>query len=492
MINTETHKLVDFTELKMYVNGEWMAATDGKTFSITNPSTGKVVADVPKGGHDETQQAIAAAEQAFKSWSKLTAIERAKYLLKIRDLMHKYKDQLAEIMSLEMGKPFTESQGEVDFAASYLEWFAEEGRRIYGEVIPASAPDKRLTVIRQPIGVVAAITPWNFPLAMITRKVGPAMAAGCTSIVKPAAQSSISAIAFAKLVNMAGVPHGVINIVTGSPGPISDAIFENPIVRKVSFTGSTEVGKLLVTKSANQLKRLSLELGGHAPFIVFEDADLELASAGAVFSKFKNTGQTCVCSNRIYVQRSVIEKFSDIFVKKVQELKVGNSIDPSVQMGPLVSQNGIEKVEKHVKDALNKGAKLLNGGKRLEGELSDGLFYEPTVLGEVNTDMLITNEETFGPVAPIIPFDTEEEVLQHANSTEYGLAAYFYTQDISRAVRVSEALEFGIIGMNDANPTVAQAPFGGMKESGMGREGGHQGLDEYLEDKYISMRIQTK
>ncbi|MDR6747586.1 succinate-semialdehyde dehydrogenase/glutarate-semialdehyde dehydrogenase [Bacillus pumilus] len=485
----KVNSLVELEKLKMYVNGEWTAALDGKTFSITNPSTGQIIAQAPKGGHQETKLAIEAADHAFKSWSKLTANERAHYLLKLYDLMHEYQDQLAEIISLEMGKPFTEAKGEVAFAASYLQWFAEEGRRIYGETIPASAVNKRLMVIRQPIGVVAAITPWNFPLAMMTRKVGPAMAAGCTSVVKPAGQSPISAIAFGKLVEMAGVPKGVVNIVTGASGPISDEIFENPTVRKISFTGSTEVGKLLVTKSAAQLKRLSLELGGHAPFIVFEDADLEAAVTGAVESKFRNTGQTCVCANRIYVQSSVIDKFSELFVEKVKALKVGNSIDPSVQVGPLVSPESLEKVEEHVNDAVSKGARLLYGGQRLKGELSEGLFYEPTILGEVNSNMLITSEETFGPVAPIIPFETEEEVVRYANSTEYGLAAYFYTENLSRSVRVSEALEFGIIGMNDAVPAVAQAPFGGIKESGMGREGGHQGLDEYLEEKYISMGI---
>nr|WP_117017608.1 NAD-dependent succinate-semialdehyde dehydrogenase [Aeribacillus pallidus] len=473
----------------MYVNGEWIEAKDGKTISVMNPSTGKTIANVPNGGRFETRQAIEAAEHAFKSWSKLTANDRAQYLLKLRDLMHEYKDELAEIVSLEMGKPITEAKGEVVFAASYLEWFAEEGRRIYGETIPASVPNKRLLVIRQPIGVVAAITPWNFPLAMMTRKLGPALASGCTGIVKPAKQSPISAIAFCKLVEMAEIPRGVINLVIGNAGPISDEIFENPIVRKISFTGSTEIGKLLVTKSASQLKRLSLELGGHAPFIVFEDADLEAAASGAVASKFRNTGQTCVCANRIYVQRSVLDKFSEIFVKKVQALKVGNSLDPSVQVGPLVSSEGLEKVEEHVHDALAKGARVLCGGQRIGGELSEGLFYEPTVLAGVNTDMLITKEETFGPVAPIIPFDTEEEVIQYANNTEYGLAAYFYTQNISRAVRVSEALEFGIVGLNDSIPAVAQAPFGGVKESGIGREGGHHGIDEYLEVKYISMGV---
>jgi succinate-semialdehyde dehydrogenase/glutarate-semialdehyde dehydrogenase len=483
----KTKSLVDLTKLKMYVNGEWIAAQSGETFAVTNPSTGKVVAHVPNGGRYETKQAIAAAEKAFKTWSKITANERAKYLLKLYDLMHEYKDQLAEIMSLEMGKPFTEAQGEVGFAASFLEWFAEEGRRIYGEMIPASVPNKRLMVIRQPVGVVAAITPWNFPLAMMTRKLGAAMAAGCTGIVKPAEHSPISAFAFSKLVEMAGIPAGVINVVTGDAESISDEIFGSPIVRKISFTGSTEVGKLLIRKSADQVKRLSLELGGHAPFIVFEDADLEVAAAGAVASKFRNTGQTCVCANRIYVQRSVIEKFSKIFVEKVKALKVGNSIDPSVQVGPLVNYDGLAKVEEHVNDAVAKGARILCGGQRPGGDLSHGSFYEPTVLTEVSEDMLIVNEETFGPVAPLILFDTEEEVIQHANNTQYGLAAYFYTQNISRAVRVSEALEFGIIGMNDAIPSVAQAPFGGMKESGIGREGGHQGLDEYLEDKFISM-----
>jgi succinate-semialdehyde dehydrogenase / glutarate-semialdehyde dehydrogenase len=489
MLKTEKNRLVLFNDLKMFVNGEWTNAENGNTFQVKNPSNGKVVAEVPNGGRYETQQAIAAAETAFKTWSKLTANERAKHLLTLKDLMLEYQDELAEIMSLEMGKPIVEAAGEVVFAASYLEWFAEEGRRIYGETIPASSPNKRLSVIRQPIGVVAAITPWNFPLAMMTRKVGPALAAGCTCIVKPASQSPISALAFGKLVEIAGIHKGVVNVVTGGSGPISDEIFENKTLRKISFTGSTEVGKLLVTKSASQLKRLSLELGGHAPFIVFEDADLEAAAAGAVASKFRNTGQTCVCANRIYVQRSVIDKFSELFVKNVQALNVGNSIESNVQIGPLVSQDGLSKVEEHVNDAVEKGAKILCGGKRLEGELSEGFFFEPTILSNVNKKMLVTKEETFGPVAPIIPFDTEEEVIEQANDTDYGLAAYFYTNDINRSVRVSEALEFGIIGLNDAVPAVAQAPFGGIKESGMGREGGHQGIADYLEEKYISMGI---
>ncbi|MDM5338547.1 NAD-dependent succinate-semialdehyde dehydrogenase [Fictibacillus enclensis] len=490
MLTTES--LVEFEQMKMFIDGEWKDAENTNTISVVNPSTGKTIGQIPNGGRSETRNAIEAAERAFKMWSNLTANERGDYLLKLRDLMHDNKQQLAEIMSMEMGKPFSEGQGEVVYAASFLAWFAEEGRRIYGETIPASSTNKRLIVTRQPVGVVAAITPWNFPLAMMTRKLGPALAAGCTGIVKPAKQSPISALAFAKLAELAGIPKGVINVVTGESGPIADEIFENKTVRKISFTGSTEIGKLLVSKSAAQLKRLSLELGGHAPFIVFEDADLELAATGAVASKYRNTGQTCVCANRVYVHRSVMERFSEILIQKVKELKVGNSLESGVQVGPLVSKEGLSKVEEHVKDALEKGARLLCGGRRMDGELADGNFYEPTVLTDVNRTMLVTREETFGPVAPLIPFDSEEEVLSEANDTDYGLAAYFYTENLSRAIRVSEALEFGIIGMNDAVPAVPQAPFGGMKESGIGREGGHQGLDEYLEDKFISLSFQTK
>jgi succinate-semialdehyde dehydrogenase / glutarate-semialdehyde dehydrogenase len=489
MTHVIENKLLDFNELKMFIDGQWVDAKNQETFSITNPSTNETIANIPKGGRYETKKAIEAADQAFKSWSKLTALQRAKYLLKLRDLMFEYEDSLAEIMSIEMGKPYNESLGEVAFSASYLEWFAEEGKRVYGETIPASAPDKRISVLRQPIGVVAAITPWNFPLAMFARKVAPALAAGCTTIVKPASQSPMTALAFGKLVEMAGIPNGVVNIVTGSSGPISDELFENEVVKKISFTGSTEVGKELVKKSAFQLKRLSLELGGHAPFIVFEDADLEEAAAGALASKFRNTGQTCVCANRIYVHRSVIDEFSELFVNKVQELKVGNSLDKTNQVGPLVNGKAVKKVASQVEDALNKGAKLLTGGKKPEGDLAKGFFYEPTVLCDVNHDMKITYEETFGPIAPLIPFDTEEEVIQYANNTQYGLAAYFYTRDIDRATRVSEALDFGVIGLNDAIPTVAQAPFGGWKESGIGREGGHQGISEYLEEKFISRKV---
>lgn len=485
-----TESLINFTDLHMYVNGEWIGAEDGTVLTVINPSTNEIVGQVPNGARHEANQAIRAAEAAFPLWAKCTAYERAGYLLKLKGLMMQYKEELARIMSTEMGKPYTEALGEVAYAANFLEWFAEEGRRLYGETIPPSVPNKRLMVIRQPIGVVAAITPWNFPLAMITRKLGPALAAGCTGVVKPAEKSPISAIAFAKLVERAGFPKGVINIVTGHYGAITEEIFEHPAVKKVSFTGSTQVGKQLVAKSAPQLKKLSLELGGHSPFIVFDDADLELAAAGAVASKFRNAGQTCICANRIFVQRAVLDQFTERFVQKTQSLHIGNSLDPGVQVGPLVSSAGLAKVERHVHDAVAKGAQVICGGQRLSrGELANGLFYAPTVLTDVTAEMMIMHEETFGPVAPIIPFDTEEEAIRMANDTEYGLAAYFYTQNISRSIRVSEALNFGTIGLNDAIPAVPQAPFGGMKHSGMGREGGHQGLAEYVEEKMISIGV---
>lgn len=482
--------LINFSDLKMYINGEWVGSYSDSKLTVTNPSTGEVVGEVPNGGRKETKQAIQAAEAAFPLWARLTAYERADYLMKLKGLMLEYKDELAKLMSTEMGKPVTEAAGEIVYASNFLGWFAEEGRRVYGETIPASVANKRLMVIKQPIGVTAAITPWNFPLAMITRKLGPALAAGCTGVVKPAEKSPISAIAFAKLVEMAGFPKGVINIVTGHYGEITDEFFDHPAVKKISFTGSTQVGKQLVAKSAPGLKKLSMELGGHSPLIVFEDADLELAAAGAVTSKFRNAGQTCICANRIYVHRSVIDKFTDIFINKVRSLQVGISTEPNVQVGPLVSADGLSKVERHVQDAVDKGARVISGGKRLDrNELANGLFYEPTILTNVSDDMVIMREETFGPVAPIVPFDTDEEVVRMANNTEYGLAAYFYTQNFNRAIRIAEALEFGTIGLNDALPAVPQAPFGGMKHSGIGREGGHQGIDEYLEDKFISIGL---
>lgn len=480
--------LIDPRRARMYIGGQWISANDGTTFEVTSPNDREVVGVVPNGGADEAKQAIDAAQDAFASWSQLTAYKRAEYLLSMRDHMLRYKHELAVIMSTEMGKVYSESLGEVNYAASFFEWFAEEGKRVYGETIPASTENRRLLVIKQPVGVVAAITPWNFPLAMLTRKLGPALAAGCTAIVKPAPQSPLTALAFAKLTEMAGLPAGVVNIVTGDAQPISDAIFSSPFIKKVSFTGSTGVGKLLVQKSSERLIKLSLELGGHAPFIVFDDADLEQAAAGALASKFRNAGQTCVCANRIYVQRNVAEQFAEILTDKVKALRVGHSLNQDAQIGPLVNESGLEKVRRQVSDAVAKGAKILCGGK-LASDIDAGYYYEPTVLGNVNDEMLVMFEETFGPIAPIVVFDTVDEIIARANQTPFGLAAYLYTNKLDQAIRVAEALQFGIVGLNDALPSTAQAPFGGIKESGFGREGGHQGIEEYLYLKYISIQL---
>lgn len=486
VVNVKELTLLNLDDVRLFVNGEWIKSSNNQTFPLINPSTGSQIAEVPLGAREEAKKAIQAAQDAFPSWASLTAYERADYILKLRDLLLENEHELAVLMSMEMGKAYTEAVGEVKYAASFLTWYAEEGKRVYGEIIPASVQHKRLFVLKQPVGVVAAITPWNFPLAMMTRKLGPALAAGCTGVVKPASQSPLSALAFGKLVEKAGFPRGVVNILPGKTNEISDEIFENPIVRKVSFTGSTAVGKKLVEKSASQLKKLSLELGGHAPFIIFEDADLELAAAGAVASKFRNSGQTCVCANRIYVHEGIKDKFAKIFIEKVKQLKVGNSLDETVHIGPLVNKEGLGKVKEHVEDAIKKGAQVLCGGNVVGDE---GYFYQPTVLANVTDDMLIMTEETFGPVAPLTSFTDVEEVIKKANDTEYGLAAYLYTRDISRAIKVGEALNFGVIGLNDALPGTAQAPFGGMKQSGYGREGGHQGIRDYLEEKYISLGL---
>lgn len=487
IIQEQKFQLIDLNSVGLYINGSWIKELEAGTFDVVNPSTKETVAKVPKGGTKETKEAIVAAENALKSWSSLTAYERADHLLKIRDLMLEHKKEIATIISLEMGKAITEAEGEVVYASSFLTWYAEEGKRVYGETIPASSNNKRLFVIKQPVGVVAAITPWNFPIAMMTRKLGPALAAGCTAIVKPASQSPLTALAFAKIVELAGLPAGVVNIIAGSTNQISNEIFESSIVRKVSFTGSTDVGKSLVKASAQTLKKLSLELGGHAPFIVLEDADLEKAAEGAVISKFRNTGQTCVCANRIFVHNKVSKAFTELFVEKSKQLVVGNSIDENVQIGPLVNEDSLNKVHEQVVDAIEKGATVALGGKPVE-ELN-GYFYEPTILTDIRKDMVILTQETFGPVAPIIEFTELDEVIQEANNTEYGLAAYLYTNDIKKAVYVSEKLDFGIVGLNDPVPGVAQAPFGGMKESGYGREGGHQGIRDYIEEKYISLSL---
>jgi succinate-semialdehyde dehydrogenase / glutarate-semialdehyde dehydrogenase len=470
----------------MFINGEWTESFSGKTYKVLNPATNEVVATAAYGSSQETAEAIKAANNAFPSWASLTAKERSTYLTKLYELMLNEKESLARLITVEMGKPIREARGEVELAAEYLLWNAEEGKRIYGETIPASSPSKRIQVIKQPIGPVGAIIPWNFPISMLTRKIGPALAAGCTFVLKPASKTPGCAVRLFELMEQVNFPKGVANLVIGNSNAIGDEMLKNPAIKKITFTGSTSIGKKLIEGSSEHVKKVSMELGGHAPFIVFEDADLEEAAEGAIISKFRNSGQTCICLNRLFVQRTVKEKFESILTKKVKALKIGNGIEETTDMGPLIDKAALEKVEFQVDDAIQKGAKLLTGGKRCD---RDRLFYEPTLLSDVNNNMDITYEETFGPVAPIFVFDTEEEVVHAANDTEYGLAAYFFTKDLGRTIRVSEQLEYGIIGINDAVPTTVQAPFGGLKQSGLGREGGHQGVEEYLETKFISIKF---
>lgn len=472
----------------LFIGGEWIASHNSCWYTITNPANGEPIGEVADAGQHDVSDAIAAARAAFPAWSARPAQERATILQRTAKLMLEASDDLARTATLEMGKPIREAAGEVRYAASFLEWFAEEAKRVYGETIPASVAGKRLLVLRQPVGVVAAITPWNFPLAMITRKLGPALAAGCTVVLKPAEQTPLSAIRLCRLLEQAGLPPGAVNLVTTSrPAAAGHMLTRHPDVAKITFTGSTEVGKLLLREAADQVTRVSLELGGHAPFIVFADANLEQAADGLIASKFRNSGQTCVCANRVYAQASILNTFTDLFLARVRALKVGSGLDQSVDIGPLVDANALSKVESHVADAVAKGARVLLGGARLGEEA--GYFYAPTVLGDVTPDMLVCHEETFGPVAPIMSFDTEEEVVRAANATRHGLAAYFFTRDLGRAVRVMEALEYGVVGCNDGLPSVAHAPFGGFKESGIGREGGRQGIDEFLEVKYVSIGI---
>ena len=472
----------------LYINGKWESSKDN--LEVTSPTTGQLLGTVAKGGENETKRAIEAAENAMPSWAKRTAIERHDYLNRVAEILRSRTDEIAEVITTEMGKPVQESKNEIALAIDYLEWFAEEGRRIYGETIPASSPSKRLSVVRQPIGVVGAITPWNFPIAMITRKIAPALAAGCPVILKPASSTPLTAIEVVKACHDAGVPEGVVNLLHGSASQITEALMDSPVVRKITFTGSTEVGKQLVRQSADTMKKLSLELGGHAPFIVFEDANLEKTAEDLIASKFRNAGQTCVCTNRVYVHESIVEAFSEVFAEKMRELVVGDGRESGVTIGPLIDGDAVNKVESQVQDATEKGAKVLVGGKRLdEGQYEKGHFFEPTLLVNATDEMKISHEETFGPVAPIFSFKTEEEAIQRANHSEYGLASYIFTKDASRIVRVSEALDYGIIGINDPMPTVAQAPFGGMKESGIGREGGRQGIEDYLEYKFLSFQL---
>jgi succinate-semialdehyde dehydrogenase/glutarate-semialdehyde dehydrogenase len=470
-----------------YINGRWENADSGTPFEVLNPATGVLLGTVPNLSGAQVRRCIQAAHQALPGWASRTARERAVLLRRWFDLMLANQDDLATIMTAEQGKPFAEARAEIAYAASYIEWFAEEGKRIYGEIIPGHQPDKRLLVIRQPVGVVAAITPWNFPSAMITRKAAAALAAGCTFVCKPAAQTPYSALALAELASRAGIPEGVLNIVTGSGArEIGTELTSNPLVRKLTFTGSTAVGKMLMSQCAGTMKKLSLELGGNAPFIVFEDADLDAAVGGAIASKYRNTGQTCVCANRLLVQEAIYDEFARRLVAAVAKLRVGNGLEGTTDQGPLIDSKALAKVEEHIADAVGKGATVVHGGKR---HALGGTFFEPTVLTDVTPDMLIAREETFGPVAPLFRFETEAEAIRMANDTEFGLAAYFYTRDLGRSWRVSEALEYGMVGLNTGQISTEVAPFGGIKESGVGREGSRHGLLDYTELKYLCVGI---
>jgi len=467
----------------LYINGEWRPAT--KTYAVKNPATGEPLAEVADADAADAEQAIEAAAQAFASWSKLTAYQRSQYLYRAWEIMLEKKEHLARTMTQEQGKPLRAARNEVQYAADFLLWYAEEAKRIYGEWIPSPRSDQRFLAIRQPVGVVAGITPWNYPISMITRKIAPALAAGCTFVLKPAEQTPLCAIETFKVFEEAGIPAGVVNLVTTSrPEPIGEVFLTHPKVRKITFTGSTEVGKMLTEKAARQLKRVSMELGGHAPFIVFEDVDPVQAAKGASLVKMLNTGQACISPNRIFVHRAIVEQFTEALVASIRKMKVGNGLDEETRIGPLIDEAALNKMTRQVEDAVNKGAHLALGGHRMtEGDLGRGYFFAPTVLTGVTPEMRIYREETFGPIAPVIVFEDEAEVLAMANDTHYGLAAYVYTRDLSRALRMFEGLNFGIIGINDINPTAAAAPFGGMKESGLGREGGKEGIEEYLETK---------
>jgi len=489
MLDTLKTKLVlnkpELLREQSYINGEWVSAQDGKTFDVTNPADGSLVARVPQLGVADAKKAIEAADASWPAWRSKTAKERSAILRKWFNLILENKDDLAAIMTAEQGKPLAESAGEVMYGASFIEWFAEEAKRVYGDVIPTHLPDRRILTIKQGIGVVAAITPWNFPNAMITRKAAPAMAAGCPVVIKPASETPLSALALAVLAGEAGVPAGVFNVLTTTDARgIGKELTESALVRKFSFTGSTEVGKILIRQCASTVKKVSMELGGNAPFIVFDDADVDSAVKGAVISKYRNAGQTCVCANRIYVQDGVYEEFVEKFTTAVRELKVGRGEEAGVSVGPMISSSAIDKVEELLSDARNKGAQVIEGGNRHE---RGGLFYQPTIVAGVTADMAFATQEIFGPVAPIFKFSGEDEAIALANATEFGLAAYFYARDLGRVFRVAEALEYGMVCINDGILSTEVAPFGGMKESGTGREGSKYGMDEYVEIKYITL-----
>jgi succinate-semialdehyde dehydrogenase/glutarate-semialdehyde dehydrogenase len=469
-----------------YIDGEWVKADSGETIPVTNPATDEVLGTVPNCGAAEAKRAVEAANRAWPAWRAKTAKERASILRRWYELIMANQEELARLLTLEQGKSLAEARGEIAYGASFIEWYAEEGKRLYGDVIPGHMADKRIVVLKQPIGVAAAITPWNFPNAMITRKAGPALAAGCPIVLKPAAETPFSAIALAVLAEEAGLPKGIFNVLTGKASAIGGELTSNPIVRKLSFTGSTEIGRLLMRQSAETIKKLSLELGGNAPFIVFDDADVDAAVVGAMASKYRNSGQTCVCSNRLYVQSGVYDEFVEKLAAAAAKLKVGSGLEAGTEQGPLINMAAVEKVEQHIADATGKGAKILAGGKR---HALGGTFFEPTVLANVTQDMLVAHEETFGPLAPVIRFETEEETIAMANDSEFGLASYFYSNNLSRVWRVAEAIESGMVCVNSGILSTEVAPFGGVKQSGLGREGSRYGIDEYVEMKYLCLTI---
>ena len=469
-----------------YIDGSWVDSDTGMTLEVRNPATGQLLGTVPRIGTAEVRRAIESAARALPAWSALTAKERGKTLRRWFELMMENQEDLALLMTLEQGKPLAEARGEIAFAASFLEWFAEEGKRVYGDVIPSPQPDKRALVLKQPIGVTAAITPWNFPSAMITRKAGPALAAGCTMVLKPASQTPYSALALAALAERAGVPKGVLSVVTGSASEIGAELTGNPLVRKLTFTGSTEIGRQLMAQCAKDIKKVSLELGGNAPFIVFDDADLDAAVEGAMLSKYRNNGQTCICANRLYIHDKVYDTFVEKFKAAVARLKIGSGVENGVTIGPLIDEKAVVKVQEHIADAVAKGAKLVAGGKC---HSLGGFFFEPTILIDVPKDAVVAREETFGPLAPLFRFNDDSEVIAAANNTEFGLAAYFYSRDLSRVFRVAEALEYGIVGINTGIISNEAAPFGGLKASGLGREGSKYGIEDYLEIKYLCIGV---
>jgi succinate-semialdehyde dehydrogenase/glutarate-semialdehyde dehydrogenase len=472
----------DLLRQQAFIGGRWCDADNGATFEVTNPATGEMLATVPKMGAAETRRAIEAAKNAFADWRRKPAKDRSALLRRWNDLIVENVDDLGKLMTAEQGKPLAEAKGEVLYAASFIEWFAEEAKRVYGDTIPSPWNDRRLVVIKEPIGVCAAITPWNFPAAMITRKAGPALASGCTMVAKPAESTPLSALALAVLAERAGIPAGVFNVLTGDPRNIGGEMTSNPDVRKVTFTGSTEVGRILMKQSADTIKKLSLELGGNAPFIVFDDADLDAAVEGAIVSKYRNAGQTCVCANRLIIQSGVYDAFAEKLVTAVKEQKVGNGLEPDVLQGPLIDESAVEKIEDHIQDAVSKGARVLLGGKR---HALGQTFFEPTVLADVTPKMKVAREETFGPLAPLFRFERDEDAIRLANDTEFGLASYFYSRDVGRIWRAAESLESGIVGINTGLISNEVAPFGGVKQSGLGREGSYLGMEEFVEVKYL-------